>query len=335
MNNPTIKDVAREAGVSTASVSRVLNKNGYTSNSMQEQVLSAAKKINYSVNDIAKSLKTNRTNTIGVLIPDISNPFFMRIAKGLEDAIKDTSYNLIFTSGSEDPKKEEKLLQLLIEKRVDGIILATAGLHKELLNNIILSKIPLVLVDRKIEGLINKCDYVVEDNFEGAYQLTKKLVDKGYSDIGLIAGILDVSTGIERLKGFESLMAERNITINPEYVFHGDYSEKSGEMAVKYFSKLSKPPTAILSLNNTMTVGVIKELLKNHSQNKEMFTIASYGYIELQEYIEKLQIYSVKQTPYKIGRTAGDLLLNRLLLEESQDSLPKNIYLPVNYNFKL
>src|SRR5690625_2350828 len=105
MANPTIKDIAREAGVSIASVSRVLNREGYASNAMRKKVLRTAEELNYFANDIAKSLKTNKTNTIGVLIPDIANPFFMNISKGLEDAIDNTPYNLIFTSGMEDTEK--------------------------------------------------------------------------------------------------------------------------------------------------------------------------------------------------------------------------------------
>lgn len=333
MTNPTIKDIAREAGVSIASVSRVLNNEGYASKGMREKVLQAAEQLNYFANDIAKSLKTNKTNTIGVLIPDIANPFFMNISKGLEDAIENTQYNLIFTSGMEDSKKEKELLHLLIERRVDGIVLATAGLHTELLNNILTSNIPIVLVDRKVEGLENKADCVVEDNFEGAYQLTNKLINEGHENIGIITGILEVSTGVERFKGFERLLKEKNIKINPDYIFHGDYSENAGRKAVQYFSKLSIPPTAILSLNNTMTVGAVKELMETFLTKNEVFTIASYGEIEFQKYLKNLKIYSVKQNPYKMGRKVGELMMNRLLSAKNQISTSKEITLLPVYNF--
>src|SRR5699024_2893754 len=160
-----------------------------------------------------KSLKTNKTYAIGVLVPDISNGFFMDIAKGLEDAIENTRYNLLFTSGMEDTEKEKELLKLLIKRRVDGIVLATAGLHIELLNNILTSNVPIVLVDRKIEGLANRADSVLEDNFEGAYQLTKKLVEDGHKRIGIITGRLGVSTGVERFHGFKLLMEKRNMQV--------------------------------------------------------------------------------------------------------------------------
>lgn len=333
MTNPTIKDIAREAGVSIASVSRVLNNEGYASDSMREKVLETADKLNYFANDIAKSLKTNKTNTIGVLIPDIANPFFMNISKGLEDAISDTKYNLIFTSGMEDTEKEKELLQLLVEKRVDGIVLATAGLHTELLNNILISNIPIVLVDRKIEGFENKADWVLEDNFEGAYQLTKKLVDNGHHNIGIITGLLRVSTGVERFSGFEALMKEKKIEINSEYIFHGDYSEEAGRKAVQYFSELSLPPTAILSFNNTMSVGATKELMESYITKKDVFTIASYGEIEFQEYLQNIKIYSVKQNPYEMGRRVGELMMNKLFSEEAEKKRSKIVCLSPTFNF--
>lgn len=333
MINPTIKDVADKAGVSIASVSRVLNNKGYASEPMRKKVLEAAEELNYFVNDVAKSLKTNRTNTIGVLIPDIGNPFFMQISKGLEDEISNTGYNILFTSGKENVKKEEELLTLLIKKRVDGIVLASAGLHTDLLNNIISSNIPLVLVDRKIEGLQKKTDWVVEDNMEGAYQLTKKLVGEGHKNIGIITGLTRVSTTIERYKGYEKLMKEYNLEINEKYIYYGDYSEEAGKKAIEYFANLSEPPTAILSFNNTMTAGASKQLIKECVEDDLKFTIASYGEIEFQNYLKNLNIYSVKQNPYRIGRLVGEIMMEMLNAPNPELIEKRFISLKPEYNF--
>jgi len=335
MANPTIKDIAREAGVSIASVSRVLNNDGYASESMRKKVLKTANELNYYVNDIAKSLKTNKTNTIGVLIPDIANPFFMNIAKGLEDTIEETKFNLIFTSGMENIEKEKELLQLLIEKRVDGIVLATAGLNADLMNNILTGNIPIVLVDRKIEGLSNVADWVIEDNFAGAYQLTKRLVEDGHKKIGVISGLLRVSTGIERIKGFESFMKEAQLEIDSKYIFQGDYSEEAGKKAVKHFAGLSEPPSAILSLNNKMTVGATKKLMRSYLTNKNTYTIASYGEIEFQKYLQNIKIYSVKQNPYKMGLKIGKIMMDRLFSDETEKILPEIVCLSPEYNFNM
>lgn len=334
MNNPTIKDIAREAGVSIASVSRVLNNQGYASPNMRKKVLKKAKELNYYTNDIAKSLKTNKTYTIGVLIPDIANSFFMNISKGLEDAIADTKYNLIFTSGMENVNKEEELLHLLIKKRVDGIVLATAGLHTELINNILTSNTPVVLVDRKIKGLESRTDWVIENNIEGSYQLTKKLIEEGHKKIGVISGLLRVSTGVERYQGYEKAMNEHGLEIDSSYIFQGDYSEKAGKDSVSFFLKLTPPPTALLSLNNTMTVGAIKELMKNNINGKKN-TIASYGEVEFQNYLNNIKLYSVKQNPYKMGKIVGERMLSHLSTSESDNEKSKITFLEPEYNFDL
>lgn len=335
MINPTIKDVADKAGVSIASVSRVLNNKGYASEPMRKKVLEAAEKLNYVVNDVAKSLKTNRTNTIGVLIPDIGNPFFMQISKGIEDEISNANYNILFTSGKENIKKEEELLKLLIKKRVDGIALASAGLHTNLLNNIINSNIPLVLVDRKIEGLENKADCVVENNVEGAYQLTNKLVSEGHKKIGIITGLTRVSTTIERYNGYEKLMKEYNLEIDEKYIYYGDYSEEAGKKAIEYFANLINPPTAILSFNNTMTAGASKQLMKKYLSDELKFTIASYGEIEFQNYLKNLNIYSVKQNPYKIGRLVGKIIMKKLNAPNPEFVEKKFVSLNPEYNFEV
>lgn len=335
MSNPTIKDIAREAGVSIASVSRVLNSDGYASESMKQKVNEASQKLNYFTNDIAKSLKTKKTNTIGVLIPDIANPFFMDISKGIEDSISDTDFNLIFTSGMEDIDKEKELLELLIQKRVDGIVLASAGVHKDILNNILATNIPIILVDRKIKTIANQVDLVIEDNFEGAYQLTNKLINDQHEKIGVINGRLSVSTGIERFEGYKGLMHDKKIEIDSNYIFEGDYSEESGKKAIQYFSKLPTPPTAILSLNNTMTVGATKELMDSFLQDDDTFTIASYGEIEFQNYLKNIKIYCVKQNPYKMGRKIGEKIMSKLFSENSEKRPPEIDCLSPIYNFEI
>src|SRR5699024_1670570 len=198
VNEVTIKDIANELGISIATVSRVLNNSEYASKEVKERVLETAKKMKYQPNAVARSLKKYRTNTVGVIIPDISNPYFMTISKGIEDSIQESGYNLIFMSGDENPEKERKQLQVLIEKRVDAVVLATSGKNEEMIKSIGDSGIPIVLVDRKINDDSMDLDMVVEDNVKGAYDLTSRLIKQGHTQIGVINGSLKVSTGIER-----------------------------------------------------------------------------------------------------------------------------------------
>src|SRR5690625_622084 len=150
----------------------------------------------------------HKTNTIGVIIPDISNPYFMRISKGIEDTIEKSGYILIFVSGDESPEKEERTLKALIENRVDAIVLATSNEDNEMIETVQKTGIPIVLVDRKIEENLTDFNFVIENNFQGAYQLTKYLIDQGHHQIGVINGLLRVSTGMDRYLGYQHALKE-------------------------------------------------------------------------------------------------------------------------------
>jgi len=178
MVKSTIKDVALEANVSTATVSRVLNESGFVSDEIKQRVYLAIKKLNYQPNAIARSLKQDKTNTIGVVIPDITNMYYMTIAKGIEDTVQEKGYNLIFCSSNENPKKEKNLLQLLVEQRVDAIVLATAGSNEEKVKEICQSGMPVVLVDRIFEVEGQELDSVTENNFEPKLRKCSDLIAK-------------------------------------------------------------------------------------------------------------------------------------------------------------
>lgn len=315
--NVTIKDIARESGVSTATVSRVLSNRGYASEENRKKVLAVAKKLNYQPNEIAKSLKMHKTNTIGVIIPDISNPYFMKIAKGIEDVVQEQGYNLLFMSGDEKPEKERKLLKVLLEKRVDAMILATSGGNDEAINEIRIRNIPVILVDRKLESANDQIDLVVENNFEGAYQLTSYLIKKGHEKIGVVNGSLEVSTGSERFSGFKKAMLDYEKELQEEYIFNGNFTVEDGRKAMEYFSKLVTPPTAIVSFNNTMTAGVILQLTKMGMKMPDDMFVASYGETEVTQVINPAGTICIKQSPYKMGVKVGQIAMNRLVYNMS------------------
>jgi LacI family transcriptional regulator len=313
LNNVTIKDIAKELNISTATVSRVLNNSGYASPEVKERVLSVAKKLNYQPNAIARSLKKHQTNTIGIVIPDISNPFFMKISKGIEDIVQSSGYNLIFASADENPAKERKMLQVLFEKRVDAIVLATSGENEEFINRIKTAGIHVILVDRKLCNESYKLDYVVEDNIEGAYQLTKYLLEKGHTRIGVINGSLTVSTGYERFEGYNKAISEYKVNSGPEYIYNGDFTQDGGYKAAEYFLNMQEMPTAILSFNNTMTFGVLLKLAQHGISNCENLIIASYGENDADQLIKTPKIISIKQSPYEMGVKVGEILIRRLV----------------------
>ncbi|WP_047982719.1 LacI family DNA-binding transcriptional regulator [Ornithinibacillus contaminans] len=308
----TIKDIAKELGISIATVSRVLNDSGYASKEVKQQVLETAKRLNYQPNAVARSLKIDRTNTIGVIVPDISNPYFMTISKGIEDYIEEFGYNLLFVSGNENPEKERKMLQVLLEKRVDAIVLATSGENEETIQQIKDSGIPIVLIDRRINGSSLGLDMVVEDNVQGAYELTTSLIEQGHTRIGVINGSLKVSTGVERYQGFKKAIQAHDITEDKQLVFNGSFLKEDGIKAVNYFFQLEKKPTAILSFNNTMALGAMIQLIKKGYSIPADIVLASYGEVEAAQLLSPSSILMKKQTPYEMGAQAGEILRKRL-----------------------
>lgn len=332
MDKVTIKDIARELGISIATVSRVLNNSGYASEEVRQKVINAAKEMNYQPNAIAKSLKNQKTNTIGVLVPDISNPYFITIAKGIEDVLEGSEYSLIFASSDEDQEKEKKMVKILLEKRVDALVLATSGQNKEIIETIKQSNIPVTLVDRKIPELKEFTDLVVEDNVKGAFDLTNYLIETNHQKIGVVTGSLKVSTGIDRFEGFKKAMETKKIKIDSSYIFHGNYTVEDGKAAVDYFWEQDEKPTALLSFNNTMAMGMIEQLTENGQLHKDGLVIASYGQTGLEKFLTFLKIINVVQSPYEMGKKVGALLIGRLSDKEKKG--PKQICFPPKYSFR-
>ena len=316
MAKSTIKDVALEANVSTATVSRVLNESGFVSDDIKDRVHLAVKKLNYQPNAIARSLKQDKTYTIGVVIPDITNHYYMTISKAIEDIVQQKGYNLIFCSSHENPKKEDKLLQLLVEQRVDAIVLATAGGCEERVRSIHQAGVPIVLVDRTVEIGDSKLDSVVESNFESAYRLTSYLLQQGHRSIGLVNGLLNVSTGKERYEGFQKALEEFGIQEDENYTFNSTFTREGGMKAVDYFLNFTEKPSAILSLNNEMAFGVLLELTRRGYSVPEDIVIASFGDVEAAQLLQAPGIISVAHKPYEMGERVGDILLKRLNNEE-------------------
>ena len=323
MSRVTIKDVSREAGVSTATVSRVLNQSGYVSEEIIERVYAAVEKLNYYPNHVARSLKQDKTNTVGIIVPDITNTYFMKISKGIEDVIQPEGYNLIFCSGDENPEKETELLQLLFEKRVDSIVLATSGKNTKQVKKIVQAGVPIILIDRKIEDDDLILDLLAEDNVKGGYGLTKYLLEQGHTRIGVVNGSLKVSTGFDRYVGFKKALNVYGLKEDPRLIFNGSFTEEDGRKAVDYFLSLpeNQKPSAMISFNNSMTFGLLIELAKRNYRIPDDIVVASYGEVEAAQLLKPPGIITMKQSPYTIGTKTGQILLKRLLTDSDEEPM--------------
>lgn len=312
MKRPTIKDIAREANVSLATVSRALNHDPCVTDTMQARVMTTAKRLGYVPNSIAKSLKTNSTYTIGFLVSDISNNYYISIARSVEDIVSRQNYNLMLCSTGNQQGRELDYLQMLMSKNIDGLILNTTGLN----NDFILEmnkKTPIVLLNRRIMHEKFKGDLVDTNSYLGCYKLTKQLLAMGHRKIYVVRGPAHLSNSFERFQGFADAMSEVGITIDNDYpyVYTGEFTLKSGEDSIHYMQQMEDMPTAILSQNNMMTVGILKELRRCMIRIPEDISLVSYDSINYMD-LMMTRPTSASFDMAAIGEKVGQLILNRI-----------------------
>ena len=218
-----IKVIAEKAGVSTATVSRVLSGFPGVREKTKKKVMKITSELNYEVDGIARSLRQKKTFKIGVIVGNVLSQFYTVLAKSIEDIANKYGYSVILCNGDDDSEKELNYLKVLRSSRVDGIIIAPTGKNADYVNSLMQSNIKIVLVDRLIEGV--DCDAVLVDNEKGAHTAVKYLIDKGYKKIAIIDGYIDRTTGKERLKGYLRALNENNIPRNDDFIKIKDFKK--------------------------------------------------------------------------------------------------------------
>lgn len=308
MRKLTIKDVAKVAGVSTATVSRVLNETGYVSDEVRQQVLSTVQTLNYQPNAIARSLKLDRSRSIGMIVPDMTNPYFTAIAGTLQRKLLSAGYRVLFMDSDEKPEKEREALDVLRSSRVDGIVLAGTGGNKEQLRHILGAGIPLVLVDRSIPGV--GADLVMEDNRSPASDAVTFLLERGHTRIGIVGGPDHISTANERYGGVVEAFEAAGVPMPSDTVVQGDFTRASGKQAIRSLLSLPEPPTAVFSANNEMTFGLYLGM-KELGVATDSLEVVSFGDLEFAS-LFRHRLSVIVQNPELIGETAAEMLLKRL-----------------------
>lgn len=305
-----LEEIAQELGLSVSTISRVVNNKSSVKPKTRQAVLKALKKYDYSPNLHARSLKTNQTFTVGVVIPDITDPFFGNVIKGINEMANQKRYSVIFCDSDENPQKEEEYLRYLTELRVDGLVVAPVNPHNDFLQKIISQGMPLVFIDNVFpyEG---NFDSVAIDNMQAAYEATKYLIKKGHRDIGLIAGKQDEITGLERLKGYMNALNDDNIQCKKDIIQLGDFKETSGYEAMQQLLNSDTHITAVFVTSFQMTYGALRAV-REHNLNYGS-DIAFMGF-DISDHYSFLSpgITSVVQPERAIGRTAAQVLLNRI-----------------------
>jgi LacI family transcriptional regulator len=306
----TIKDIAKSVGVSTATVSHVINETRFVSEPLKKKVHAVIEELGYQPNRIARSLVMQKTHSIGVIISDILNPFYTALVRGLEDATSPLGYNVVLCNTDEDTDKEIDYLKVLLEKRVDGIALATCFQDDEhpLLNK--LNQIPVVTIVRKMNCL--KSDAVFADNISGAYEAIEHLVSLGHKRISVISGPSGISSGRERLEGAHKAFAKHGIIPNEAWMRTGDFKRESGYVLAKSILNLKDRPTALFVSNNQMTLGALQAFRELRVKIPKDMSIVGLDDTDWSILLDP-PLTVIYQSPYDMGNNAGKMLLQRIL----------------------
>lgn len=251
----TIYEVSKLAGVSLATVSRVINKNSRVSEKTRQKVEDAMTKLGYRPNFIAQSLASNRSNSVGILVSELHGPFFGQMMAGIEAELRAAGKHVIITTGHSEEDKEKDGIEFLINRNCDAIILHVEALSDDYLLELCKGKTPFYLMSRLVEGLEDSCIHL--DNEFGGYLATQAIIDQGHSDIAYIAGPQFKPDSKDRLAGHMRALAENNINFNEGLYFEGDFKEKGGSDGLKHFIKNKQTFTALVCANDEMASGAI------------------------------------------------------------------------------
>jgi len=310
MRTPTVKDVAREAGVSTATVSRVLSGKEGVSEDKRLRVLAAIERLGYRPNAVARSLRVESTRTLGLVISNVTNPFFTEVARAVEDEAAREGYSLILGNADEDPAKEELYLNVLLQKQVDGILLSPARSDAPHLLKVVEGKVPVVFLDRSIDGAAGAP--VVRADGRGAVDsLVEHLIELGHRRLAIISGPREIISGRERLEAFLNAAGRRNIRIPDEYIKFGNFRRSSGFEAMRKLLALAEPPTAVFAANNLMALGALQALEEAGVRIPQEISFASFDDVPWFGLL-KPPITAIAQPTRALGASAASLLIEMI-----------------------
>jgi LacI family transcriptional regulator len=318
----TMKDVAAHAAVSVATVSAVLNGNKYVSSGLTQRVRESIKQLGYERNSLAQGLKMQTSHAIGLIISDITNPFFTSVVRGVEDVANTRNFSLILGNTDEDLKKEKSYIRLLESKRADGLIVAvTAGSH-EYLHAWPARHLPLVSIDRSLFAL--GIDSVLVDNVAGARKAVEHLITLGHRRIGVVTGIPGITTTEERLIGYKQALEAHGIPFDPTLVAVADSRVEGGKFGtLQLLTQGTTRPTAFFVMNGLMVIGALQAITEVGLCCPQDIALVGFDDFEWAAVMHP-RLTTVRQPTYEIGRRAAQILFERL---EKRDTVPQEVRL--------
>jgi LacI family transcriptional regulator len=304
----TIRDVAKKAGVSSQTVSRVLNQRPDVAAQTREKVLQAIADLNYRPSGIARSLRLKSTGTIGLIVPDSSNPFFAELGRAIEKTAFENGCSVILCNSDGDLERESFYIEALVSKQVDGLIIVGAN-RASRKNPILDGSLPVVVVDRDLNG--ERFDTVLADNLEGGKKGASYLITLGHERIAFIAGPSGLPTSAARLRGYRRALEEHGIAFQKELVVSGDFRYQGSYRAMEKLLKLTPPPTAVFAANDMMAVGAIACIRDHHLRVPEDISVIGFDDIPLASFLNP-KLTTIAQPRGEMGRMAVTMLMERL-----------------------
>jgi LacI family transcriptional regulator len=322
--NVTIKDIAEKAHVSYATVSRALNGKYGVKPDTREKILAIAGRLNYRPNAIARGLVKNQTHTLGLVIPDITNPFFPEVARGIEDAAQEAGFSLFLCNTNWEEDKEARYLSLLQEKRVDGVIIAPIADQERVLEQALSPRLPLVYVSRAPRE--TRRSFVVIDNVRGGFLATEHLIRQGYQSIGFI-GALGSSLSIdERLEGYKSAFAKYGLRVEERVVLFGNFKRETGYNLIRRLIAEGEPPRAVFAENDLLALGVMQGAREAGLSVPGDLAVIGFDDIPFASFPE-VQLSTIAQPKYAMGKTAVELLIAAIEQEKQPGAAVQQIFL--------
>ncbi|MCA1570125.1 MAG: LacI family transcriptional regulator [Chloroflexi bacterium] len=303
-------NVAARAGVSVATVSRALSGEGKgVSALVLERVMLAADEIGYHQNNLARNMRAGASRVFGLVISDVGNPFFTAVVRGAEDVAQRHGYSLVLSNTDENPQREAASLDVMAAERSAGVIVATTNQVEDSIRKLVAVGIPIVAIDRRIERL--RTDAVVVDNDSAAHEAVGHLIQLGHRRIAMISGPEGVSTGRERSAGYRRALRDHRLEQPPELLRQSNFRESGGYQNAMALLDLEDPPTAIFSVNNLTTLGVLRALRERELRLPSEMSLVGFDDIPTGELLDP-PLTVVQQPTYQLGARAAELLIRRL-----------------------
>ncbi len=313
----TIKDIAKRANVSYATVSRALSDHPEISGETKKKILALASDMGYTPNAIAKGLVTKNTRTLALLIPEISNPFFPELAQGIEDYANTNGYQVFLCNSNWNIQKEKEYLNKLYSSRVDGIVITPVS---DDISHIIGSNLKIPMVFAAFRPQNPDISYVAIDDYKASYMAIEYFIKLGHKKIAFAGGLLSNSSQFLRLTAYKDILSKHHLPIDPRYIVHGQFTISSGYNLAKELLMVEELPTAILCGNDIVALGVIQAIEEFGLNVPKDVSVIGFDDIPYAS-LNKIQLTTVYQPKYEIGGLCIDLLMNKIRNKEAGNDL--------------